>query len=238
MDDRRPWTVAVVIPALNEAEAIGTVLASIPPVVGTVVVADNGSTDDTASRARAGGALVVVEPRRGYGRACLAGLRAVPDVDVVVFLDADLSDYPDDMIRLLDPITQGEADMVMGARGGAERLTHARFGTSACVALINALWGTRYADLGPFRAIRRTALDRLEMRDQTWGWTIEMQVKAAEAGLRVLEIPIAQRPRVGQSKISGTITGTLRAGGRMLVMIATLWWTRHRRLDGQGAARA
>lgn len=233
----RTLDVAVVIPALNEAEAIGAVLAAIPRVVGTVVVADNGSTDDTADLARAGGATVVVEPRRGYGRACQAGLRVVPAADVIVFLDADLSDYPEDMVRLLEPVARGEADLVMGARGGADRPPHARLGTSSCVALINLLWGTRYTDLGPFRVITREALDRLDMRDETWGWTIEMQVKAAEAGLRVLEIPIGQRPRIGQSKISGTVSGTLRAGRRMMVIIASLWWTRRRRRRVSSPAR-
>ena len=134
------------------------------------------------------------------------------------------------MGRLVEPIVHGEADLVLGARAGAARPGHARAGTRFCVRLINRLWGTRYSDLGPFRAVRREALDRLGMRDRTWGWTIEMQVKAKEAGLRILEIPVRQRDRIGQSKISGTFVGSVRAGCRMLAMIAGLWWTRAGRI--------
>ena len=218
--------VGVVMPALNEEEAIEQVLTDIPGLVTSVTVVDNGSTDATATRARASGARVVAERRRGYGRACLAGLRATPDVDVVVFLDADRSDYPEDITELVSPILEGRADLVMGDRSGAARPRAARFGTSLCVGLINLLWRTDYRDLGPFRAIRRAALDDLAMTDQTWGWTIEMQVKAAEAGLRVLEVPIRQRPRIGRSKISGTWWGTVRAGTRMLITIWSLWRSR------------
>ena len=222
--------IVVVIPALNEEEAIGTVVAQIPDTTHCVTVVDNGSTDATAERARAAGAQVVHEPRRGYGRACLAGLRVNRDADIIVFLDADLSDYPEEMPRLVDPILRDEADFVLGARSGAGRPLHARAGTSVCLHLLNRIWRTSYQDLGPFRAIRRTSLDQLSMTAQTWGWTIEMQVKAAEAGLRTREIPIRQRGRVGQSKISGTIIGTMRAGVRMLVTILGLWCTRGRRL--------
>ena len=224
-------SVAVVIPALNEEEAIGEVLAEIPSVVDSVTVVDNGSTDRTAERALAGGARVVEEPRPGYGRACLAGLDVTRDADVIVFLDADRSDYPEEMIDLLEPLRQGTADLVLGYREGVGRPWTARAGTSLCVWLINRLWGTAYRDLGPFRAIRREALDRLCMVDQTWGWTIEMQVKAAEAGLRILEVPVRQRPRLGHSKISGTVIGTLRAGSRMLGTITGLWLTRRQRDD-------
>ena len=226
--------VVVIIPALNEEEAIGSVLAEIPAFVSSVTVVDNGSTDATADQARAAGALVVTEPVPGYGRACLTGLRGAADADIIVFLDADRSDFPEEMTELVSPILAGQADLVMGARGGAGRPLTARGGTALCVGLINGLWRTRYRDLGPFRAIRRAALDQLQMRDQTWGWTIEMQVKAAEAGLRTLEVPIRQRPRIGQSKISGTIRGTVRAGARMLSTIWSLWRTRRAR----GAAHA
>ena len=222
-------SVAVIIPALNEEEAIGEVLAAIPSVADSVTVVDNGSTDRTAERARACGARVVEEPRPGYGRACLAGLAVTRDADVIVFLDADRSDYPEEMIDLLAPLRHGEADLVLGYRAGVGRPWTARAGTTLCVWLINRLWGTDYRDLGPFRAIRREALDRLGMVDQTWGWTIEMQVKAVEAGLRILEVPVRQRPRIGQSKISGTVVGTLRAGSRMLDTIARLRLTRRQR---------
>lgn len=234
--DAEEWTgrtpsprVVVIVPALDEADAIGQVLIEIPSPVTSVIVVDNGSTDATADIARARGATVVREPRRGYGRACLAGLRAAPDADIVVFLDADRSDYAADMTRLIDPIIDDEADLVMGCRGGVARPMLARVGTAVCVALINRLWRTWYRDLGPFRAIRRTTIDRLEMSDKTYGWTIEMQVKAAEANVRVLEVPIAQRARLGRSKISGTLGGTMRAGTRMLATIWSLWRSRRTR---------
>ena len=136
------------------------------------------------------------------------------------------------MLSLVDPIRRGEADFVLGNRAGAGRPWSARLGTAVCVWLINRLWGTRYRDLGPFRAIRRDALDRLEMADLTWGWTIEMQVKAAEAALRTREEPVRQRDRIGQSKISGTVTGTVRAGARMLQIIWMLRRTRRFRRGG------
>ena len=224
--------VGVVIPALNEAAAIEQVLAEIPGFVSSVTVVDNGSTDATPALARATGARVVAEPRRGYGRACLAALQVISDVDVVVFLDADRSDYPDRMAELVTPILEGRADLVMGDRSGEARPAIARLGTGLCVRLVNRLWHTAYRDLGPFRAIRRGALDGLGMTDQTWGWTIEMQVKAAEAGLRVLEVPIRQRARLGRSKISGTVVGAVRAGSRMLATIWTLWRSRDTRLRG------
>ena len=229
--DRR---VTVVIPALDEAEAIGQVLAELPDFVATTIVVDNGSTDATAEVARAAGATVVREPRRGYGRACAAGLAASRDAGVVVFLDADRSDYPAEMAALVRPVLDGEADLVMGRRDGRGRPLAARFGTALCLALINRLWGSRYRDLGPFRAIRREALDRLRMADRTYGWTIEMQVKAVEAGLRVLEMPIRQRPRIGRSKVSGTLVGALRAGTRMLWTIWSLRRTRAARAARSG----
>ena len=221
--------IVVIIPALNEQDAITAVLDEIPDSVQSVTVVDNGSTDETADRAASRGARVVREPRRGYGRACSAGLRANPNAEVIVFLDADRSDYPGEIPTILAPILSGEADLVMGYRSGAGRSVTARLGTWLCVTLINQLWGTSYRDLGPFRAIRRETIDRLGMVDQTWGWTIEMQVKAAEAALRVVEVPVEQRPRIGRSKISGTVIGTLRAGTRMLATIASLRWTRRNR---------
>ena len=217
--------VVVVIPALDEEEAIGHVLAEIPPLVARVVVVDNGSRDRTAQVATAAGGLVVHEPRRGYGQACLAGIAAAADADVVAFLDGDHSDHPAQLPDVLAPILRGEADLVIGSRLRGRRQPgahpwHAVAGTRLCVFLMNRLVGTRATDLGPFRAITMPALRSLDMRDRDYGWTVEMQVKARRRGLRVVEVPVDYRPRVGQSKISGTLSGSLRAGTRILRTIA------------------
>ena len=217
--------VAVVIPALDEEQAIGLVLAEIPDLVSEVVVVDNGSRDRTAQVAEAAGARVVFEPRRGYGQACLAGIAAVPDADVVVFLDADHSDHPAQLAAVLAPILSGEADLVIGSRRLGRRARgshpiHAVLGTRVCVGLMNLLIGTRATDLGPFRAITAEALRTLDMRDRSFGWTVEMQVKAARRALRVREVPVDYRPRIGRSKVSGTVSGSVRAGARILGTIA------------------
>ncbi len=235
MNGRR--SVAVIIPALNEEQSIGLVLSHLPIPVPSAVVVDNGSTDRTAEFAAAGGARVVREPKRGYGAACMAGLAVCADAEIVAFLDADFSEEPQQLRDLLAPIESGDADLVLGARVGEGRPWHASLGTWGCVTAINLLWGTSYTDLGPFRAIRRSALDALAMTDRTWGWTIEMQVKAAEQGLRTIEIPVRTRPRIGQSKISGTLSGTIRAATRMLAMILTLRLTRQGRRQSRGVPR-
>ena len=222
--------IAVIIPALDEEEAIQLVLAEIPDVITSVTVVDNGSRDATAERALTGGARVVYESRRGYGQACLAGLSVNQHADILVFLDADLSDYPSEMEKLIEPILENRAEFVIGIRSGKQRPLHGRVGTEICIRLINLIWKTSYRDLGPFRIIRRELLEQLAMKDQTWGWTIEMQVKAAEVGFRVQQIPIHQRDRIGRSKISGTFVGSMRAGAWMLTTIIGLWLTRNRRL--------
>lgn len=221
--------IGVVIPARDEEAAIGKVLAAIPSWVDAIVVADNGSRDRTGEIARAAGAIVVAEPRPGYGAACLAGLAALPAADIVVFLDGDYSDYPEDMGQLVDPIVAGRADLVIGSRvlGRAEpgALTpQQRLGNALATWLIRLIWRARYTDLGPFRAIRRDALDRLAMGDRDFGWTVEMQIKAAEAGLAHVEVPVRYRARIGASKISGTILGTVRAGTKILSIIARHAW--------------
>ena len=214
----------VIMPTRNEAAALPGVLGAILPQVAEVIVVDTASTDGTPDIARRLGARVVAEPRRGYGRACLAGIAALsPDVDTVLFMDADAADRPEDLPRLLAPIAAGEADLVIGARSlGVERgaLTpQQRFGNALACLLIRLIWGVRYTDLGPFRVIRRDALARLGMRDETWGWTVEMQVRAARLGLRVAEVPVGYRRRIGTSKISGTLSGTIRAGWKILWVI-------------------
>jgi len=225
--------VAVIIPALDEEDAIVRVLGDIPDELSaTVIVVDNGSTDRTAARARDCGATVVAEPRSGYGQACLAGLAALPEgVDIVVFLDGDYSDYPSEMSTLVEPIARDAADLVIGSRvlGETETgalLPQARVGNALATWLIRHLFGVKYTDLGPFRAVRLTALKKLHMADRNFGWTVEMQVKAARRGLRIAEVPVRYRRRIGKSKITGTFLGSVRAGYKIL-------WTIFRRSGGQ-----
>lgn len=227
--------IGVVIPALNEEAALPRVLAAIPNWVCDVVVADNGSTDGTAAVARASGARVVCEPVRGYGRACLTALAALRPVDVVVFVDGDASDAPEEMSRLIDPIIDGEACLVIGSRTLGPRepgsLTPQQiFGNALACHLIRMLWGQRYSDLGPFRAVRRETLDRLKMADLDFGWTVEMQVRAAMERMRIREVPVSYRRRIGVSKVSGTIRGSISAGVKILYVIAreALGRARHR----------
>lgn len=222
---------AVVIPAFNEEASIGHVLAAIPrDCVSEIIVVDNASTDHTSDIAAGGGARVVREPERGYGAACLRGLDALPaDVECVVFVDADFSDHPDEMPRLLEPIEADQADLVIGSRTLGSRepgalAPQAYFGNKLACFLMRMLWRQRYTDLGPFRAIRRRALERLALRDRDFGWTVEMQVRAAQEGLRIVERPVSYRRRIGTSKITGTISGTVRAGYKILYTIALLYF--------------
>jgi glycosyltransferase involved in cell wall biosynthesis len=211
--------VGVVIPAYNEAESIGRVLEDLPRTLITqIVVVDNGSTDGTADVARAAGAHVVVEPRRGYGFACAAGVAALEDVNVVVQIDGDYSDDPRELPRLLSPISAGTADLVLGSRtlGSYEPgalAPHQRFGNWVTAQVMRALYSVRVSDLGPFRAIRKPALDQLQLAERTYGWSVEMMVKAARAGYRIVEVPVSYRRRyAGRSKVSGTVRGSIQAG--------------------------
>jgi glycosyltransferase involved in cell wall biosynthesis len=216
--------IAVVIPVLDEAESLPLVIGDLPSLEGLrVVVADNGSRDGSPEVAAGLGARVVRAARRGYGSACLAALAelAAAPPQVVVFLDGDYSDHPDELPRLLAPLAGDRADLVIGSRvrGQAEPgalLPQARMGNWLATRLIRLLYGHRYTDLGPFRAITWEALRRLEMSDPDFGWTAEMQVKALRRGLRVTEVPVSYRRRVGVSKITGTVRGTLRAGRKIL----------------------
>lgn len=213
--------VALIIPALDEEHAIGALLEAIDrSVVRDVIVGDNGSRDGTGAVARARGAEVVRVEERGYGAACAGALSAIADdVDVVLFMDADGSDDPAEIPLVLAPILSGRAELVIGSRalGIVERgaLTpQQRFGNWLATRMIAVIYRHRYTDLGPFRAIRRELLDRIGMRDRRYGWTVEMQVRALQLGARVEEVPVRYRRRVGKSKISGTVSGVVKAG----------WW--------------
>ncbi|HXK58353.1 MAG TPA: glycosyltransferase family 2 protein [Acidobacteriota bacterium] len=217
-------SVAVIIPALNEEKAIGRVLEDLPSWVDEVIVVDNGSTDRTAEVARKHQARVVSEPIRGYGQACYTGVAHACGADILVFIDADYSDYPDEAARLVAPIAEDRSDFVVGSR---VRGSHARgsltlqqrFGNWLACRLIASFWGYRYTDLGPFRAIRASTLRALCLQDRGYGWTTEMQIRAVQKGYRILEVPVSYRPRIGRSKISGTVRGVVGAGFKILLTI-------------------
>lgn len=227
--------IVVIIPALNEEEAITKVLAHIPSkIVREVVVVDNNSCDDTAAVAKNFGATVIHENRRGYGFACLKGMEYIMSThrktDVVVFLDADYSDYPEEMSSLIQPIVQQDYDLVIGSRFLGRRQKNAMpwqqvLGNRLAVGLINALYRVHYTDLGPFRAIKFGKLLQLNMQEKRFGWTAEMQARAARQKLRYLEVPVSYRARTGTSKISGTLTGTLCAGYGILTAVLKNRWT-------------
>ncbi len=219
----------VIIPALNEERSIGQVIADIPrDLAAEIVVVNNGSTDSTAQVASDSGATVIDEARRGYGQACLAGMDYIKNSsylpDIIVFLDADYSDYPQEMKELISPITEGRYDLVIGSRTIGERqkgalLPQALVGNYIATRLIRLLYRVDFTDLGPFRAIRYDKLLSLDMRDKTFGWTVEMQVKAAKKGLRCTEVPVSYRKRIGTSKVTGTIKGSVMAGVKIIWMI-------------------
>jgi glycosyltransferase involved in cell wall biosynthesis len=217
--------VSVVIPALNEEEPIAAVVRQClaTKIPSEVIVVDNGSTDRTADRARENGAIVVSEPQPGYGRACAAGVRAVSsDSEIVVFLDGDGADCPEFMSQLVNPIVSGAFDFVIGSRTRGQREPGSMnfqqiFAGRLAGWLISMLYGVRYTDMSPFRAIHRDALDKLSMNEQTYGWNLEMQMKAARERLRILELPVNHRCRTGGvSKVSGTLRGTFVAGARIV----------------------
>ena len=217
--------VSVIIPAFNEESSIGRVLDALPQHnLHEIIVVNNASTDRTAEVAREHGARVVDEMRRGYGQACLTGIAHLDDPDIVVFLDGDFSDYPEEIVGLLAPIESGSADFVLGSRmilAGSRRalLPQARYGNRLAAFLIRFLFQHRYTDLGPFRAIRYDSLKKLEMQDTNFGWTVEMQIKAVRHKLRIMEIPVKYRDRIGVSKITGTVSGTFRAGTKIIYTI-------------------
>ncbi len=219
--------IAVVIPAFNEELSIGHVIDAIPKeIVTTIVVCNNGSTDSTEKIAREHGALVVTENRKGYGWACLKGLDFLKTdpPEIVVFMDGDFSDYPEELPNLVNPILENGQDMVIGSRvlGIREKksLTPQQvFGNWLATKLIHLFYGIRYTDLGPFRAIRWDKLEALNMTDKTYGWTIEMQIKAAKNKYKIMEVPVNYKQRIGVSKVSGTVKGTIMAGIKIIFAV-------------------
>ena len=221
---------ALIVPAYNEEPVVGIMLRRIPPgLFDLIIVSDNGSTDGTAEAAAAAGATVVRQPERGYGAACLAAIAALPaDIGIVVFLQADASEDAAEAALLIAPIADGRADLVIGSRtmGGADPdslAPHQRFGNWLATFLIRIIWRHEYSDLGPFRAIGVDALRRLRMADRNYGWTVEMQIKALQLGLRVLEVPVSYHARVaGTNKVSGDLRASLRAGWVILSTVVRL----------------
>jgi glycosyltransferase involved in cell wall biosynthesis len=226
--------VSVIIPTHNEARAIGRVLADLPSDLTTeVIVVDSNSNDGTPEIAAKMGALVVQEPRRGYGRACLTGLATANAPDIIVFLDGDYSDRPSELPILLAPISEGRADITLGSRLRERRSAgalpwHQAFGNRLAASMIRLLYGLEISDLGPFRAGRADVLHRLALEETTYGWPVEMILKAALAGFRVVEVPVSYFPRIGKSKISGTLKGTVGAAW-FIVSLIVRYSFRHRR---------
>ena len=217
--------ISIIIPAYNEESSIGLVLDALPQEkLHEIIVVDNGSTDATARVAQEHGARVVKEPRKGYGSACLKGIDELDAPDIVVFIDGDFSDFPEEIVFLISPIETGEKDFVLGSRmilpeSQLALLPQARYGNRLAVFLIKLFFKHEFTDLGPFRAIRYSSLMSIGMKDIDFGWTVEMQIKAVRNGLRIQEVPVNYRKRIGISKITGTVLGTFRAGTKIIYTI-------------------
>lgn len=217
--------ISIIIPAYNEESSIGLVLDALPQEkLHEIIVVDNGSTDATARVAQEHGARVVKEPRKGYGSACLKGIDELDAPDIVVFIDGDFSDFPEEIVLLIRPIETGEKDFVLGSRmilpkSQSALLPQARYGNRLAVFLIKLFFKHEFTDLGPFRAIRYSSLMSIGMKDMDFGWTVEMQIKAVRNGLRIREVPVNYRKRIGISKITGTVLGTFRAGVKIIYTI-------------------
>ena len=242
MERERPH-IALVIPTLNEEAAIAGVIAGVPRnTVDDIIVADSGSADRTAERASAAGARVVNEPRLGYGRACLAGATAAQSADIIVFIDGDGSDSPEAIPQLIAPIIAGQADFVIGSRTRGEREPgsmswHQVFAGRAIGVLLRLIYSVRYTDMGPLRAIRREVLFALGMGEMTYGWNLEMQMRAARGGLRIIEIPVPHHRRAGGvSKVSGSVRGTLKASARIALTAARIALEPRQRLPSPASA--
>ena len=223
IDDKR---IVVIIPAYNEEESLPLVLYDIPDFVDEIIVANNGSTDNTYEVAKKEGATVVNEDEKGYGAACLKAMEKIKDekFDIVVFLDGDYSDYPEEMNLVVEPIIKDNYDLVIGSRmiGKKEKgamLPQAVFGNWLASYLISHFWKYKFTDLGPFRAIKYSSLELLDMKDRNYGWTVEMQIKAAKQKLKTIEVPVSYRKRIGQSKVTGTFKGTIKASSKILYLI-------------------
>jgi glycosyltransferase involved in cell wall biosynthesis len=226
-ENKKP-AIYVIIPAFNESKSIGKVIADIPDLVNETIVVNNASTDNTETIAKEQGATVLREHRKGYGYSCLKGIeylqtKANPN-DIIVFLDGDYSDFPDEISMLIAPILESDFDMVIGSRALGVReagsmLFQQIAGNWLATALIKLFYNAHFTDLGPFRAIQWNALQQIEMKDKTFGWTVEMQVKAAKHKLKFTEVPVNYRQRIGVSKVSGTIYGTIMAGYKIILTI-------------------
>ncbi len=226
-------SILVIIPAFNEENSVGSVVRDIPAgLTNEIVVVNNNSNDQTAVEAARAGATVLNEPVQGYGRACLRGIAYARNrqqrPDIIVFIDADYSDYPGEMTQVVGPILTGDADLVIGSRALGQRESGSMtfpqvFGNGLATTLMRWMYGVRYTDLGPFRAIRFDSLLALDMQDTTYGWTVEMQLKAAKKGLRITEVPVSYRKRIGFSKISGTVKGAVGAGYKIITTIFKYW---------------
>jgi len=229
---QRSVRVSVIIPTHNEAQSIGRVLSDLPAnIVTEVLVVDSNSSDGTSEIASKMGARVLREPRRGYGRACLTGLAAANSPDVVVFLDGDYSDRPSELPILLAPIIEGHADITLGSRLQGRRCAgalpwHQVFGNRLAASLIRLLYGVNITDLGPFRAARADVLRRLDLQENTYGWAVEIILKGTLAGFRIVEVPVSCYPRIGKSKISGTLKGTVGAAWFILSLIVRYYFRR------------
>lgn len=232
--------VSVIIPTHNEAQAIGRVIADLPSdLVSEVIVVDSNSMDGTPDVAQKAGARVIQEPRRGYGRACLTGIATAENPDVVVFLDGDYSDRPSELPILLAPIIEGRADITLGSRLRSESNDgalpwHQASGNRLAAGLIKILYGVKITDLGPFRAARADVIRKLALKEETYGWAVEIILKGALAGFRIVEVPVSYYPRIGKSKISGTLKGTIGAGWFILSRIVV--YSFRRRKNKSGAA--
>ena len=219
--------ITVIIPALNEQASIGAVIEEIPDYVDQIIVVDNHSKDATRAVAEQAGARVVAQARQGYGRACLTGIAKAGKTDIYAFINGGYSDYPDDLDGLIRPVVAGECELAIGCRRDAPgvpkgRFKHQRLGTRLACLTIWLLHRYRFEDLGPLRCISKAALDHLDMQDENFGWTVEMQVKALRAGQTILQVPVRYRKRIGRSKISGTLRGTLGAGYKIFFWIFRL----------------